>query len=163
MKIRYSSIICFLIFAAFAHGCKNSNSTQVWSTKDSWYKTSSASVGLSDEKQFVEVKFHEVTNSMQSKAQNLLKQKSIVPLSLAQAKTFTSGQFKQVKAKRPYLVRAVYLNKGTGAYSVFLRGKKLVVSHGSLGRSDVPMKRQALIVYLSALPTEVFVVCEMAE
>lgn len=109
------------------------------------------------------MKFHEVASSLQPKAQNLLKQKSIVALSLAQAKTFTSGQFKQVKGKRPYLVRAVYLNKETGAFSVFLHGKKLVVSHNSLGRSAVPMKRQALVVYLSAQPTEVFVICGMDE
>lgn len=172
MKIRVTNAICFLLFAPFVNGCGNLVSTRVsstqdshqeWSTQDSWYKMSTSGIDWSHEERIVDVKFQEVTGATEPKAESLLKQKPIVRLSVAQAKTFTGGQFKPTKGKQPYLVRAVYLNKGTGAFSVFLNGKKLIVSHGSLGHSAVPMKRQALVVNLSAQPSQVFVTCEMAE
>ncbi len=172
MKIRVTNAICFLLFAPFVNGCGNLVSTRVsstqdshqeWSTQDSWYKTPTSGIDWSHEERFVEVKFQEVTGATEPKAESLLKQKSIVQLSLAQARTFTGNQFKPTKAKRPYLVRAVYLNKETGGFSVFLDGNKLIVSHDSLGHSAVPMKRQALVVSLSAQPSQVFVTCGMAE
>ena len=172
MKIRYIHAICFLLFAPFVYGCENLVSTHVsstqdshkaWSTEDSWYKAPASGINWGNEKRFTDVKFQEVTGAMEPNAEKLLKQKSIVLLSLTQARTFTGNQFKPTKAKRPYLVRAVYLNKETGGFSVFLDGNKLIVSHDSLGHSAVPMKRQALVVSLSAQPAQVFVTCGMAE
>ena len=64
---------------------------------------------------------------------------------------------------RPYLVRGVYLNQGTGAYRVYICQEYVQVHHGSLGHSAVPMGRQALIVWLAADPKGVYSMCEMAE
>jgi hypothetical protein len=46
---------------------------------------------------------------------------------------------------------------------VYLAQDQLVVNHGSLGSSAVPMKRQALVLQLERMPAEVFVACSMAE
>jgi len=57
----------------------------------------------------------------------------------------------------------VYLNRGTGKFIVVPVGNELLVEHGSLGRSAVPMKRQALILRLSQKPETVYVSCSMDE
>ena len=62
-----------------------------------------------------------------------------------------------------FLVRAVSLNRGTGKFMVTPVGSELLVEHGCLGRSPVPMQRQALVVRLPKKPERVFVSCEMAE
>lgn len=63
----------------------------------------------------------------------------------------------------PYLTRGLYLNRGTGRFSVYISADQLVVHHGSLGASAVPMKRQALVLQLEQSPAEVFVYCSMAK
>jgi hypothetical protein len=68
-----------------------------------------------------------------------------------------------VPGTKPYLTRGVYLNRGTGGFSVYILEDQLLVRHGSFGRSAVPMKRQALVLQLEHSPTEVFVTCSMAE
>jgi hypothetical protein len=93
----------------------------------------------------------------------MLKDQSIVPLSLKQAGDFVNHPLKKIAGKSTFLVRAVYLNAGTGAFSLYLQSNKLFVTHGSLGRNAVPMKRQALVVFLPKQPDEVFVDCMMAE
>lgn len=62
-----------------------------------------------------------------------------------------------------FLVRAVFLNRDTGGFTVTPVWSDLLVEHGSLGRSAVPMKRQALIVRLPQKPETVFVSCSMAK
>jgi len=62
-----------------------------------------------------------------------------------------------------YLLRAVYLNEGTGTFYVSQRGEDLNVHHGCLGRHAAPMKRAAVIVQLREAPREVYVTCSMAE
>jgi hypothetical protein len=68
-----------------------------------------------------------------------------------------------VPGTKPYLTRGVYLNRGTGGFSVYILEDQLLVRHGSLGHSGVPMKRQALVVQLKRKPAEVFATCSMAE
>jgi len=62
-----------------------------------------------------------------------------------------------------FLVRAVYLNRGTGKFMAVPVGSELLVEHGSLGRSAIPMKRQVLVVRLSQKPETVYVSCSMDE
>lgn len=62
-----------------------------------------------------------------------------------------------------FLIRAVFLNRSTGKFKVTAVGSELLVEHGSLGHSAVPMKRQALIVWLPQKPETVFVTCSMDE
>ena len=106
---------------------------------------------------------HKVTSLMWPKAEAMLKQKSVVRLSAVQATGFVGGNLKAVSGKTPFLVRALYLNEGTGKFMVYQRGKRLWITHGSLGNSAVPMKRQALVIFLKTRPTQVFVDCSMDE
>ncbi len=76
----------------------------------------------------------------------------------------TAAKTRGLKGKlKPYLVRGLYLNEGTGAFSVYVRDTTLWVVHGSLGKHAVPMKRRPLVVFLEHVPTKVYVSVRMAE
>jgi hypothetical protein len=82
-----------------------------------------------------------------------------------------AAKFRQSAAKarglkgklKPYLVRGLYLNEGTGAFSVCFRDTTLWVAHGSLGSHAVPMKRRPLVVFLEHAPTKVYVSVSITE
>ena len=65
--------------------------------------------------------------------------------------------------EEPYLVRALYLNRGTGRFKVAFDGRDLYVHHRSLGHHAVPMSRQPLLVALPRPPEHVYVSVSMAE
>mgnify|MGYP006967014877 CR=1 FL=1 len=64
---------------------------------------------------------------------------------------------------KPYLVRAVILNEGTGGYFAYWLDSALVIGHGSLGRYPVPMKRHPVIIFLEKEPTALFTEVSMAQ
>jgi hypothetical protein len=64
---------------------------------------------------------------------------------------------------KPYLVRALVLNEGTGAFSVYQNISSICVFHGSLGKSAVPMQRRPIVVFLPRQPKKVYVTVSMAE
>jgi hypothetical protein len=65
---------------------------------------------------------------------------------------------------RCVLVRGVYLNRRLGSFWVRIDNRnRLWVGHGSMGAFPVPMKRQAIVVQMSEMPTAVFVSCDMTQ
>jgi hypothetical protein len=76
----------------------------------------------------------------------------------------TAAKARALKGKvKPYLVRALYLNEGTGQFSASFKDSTLSVFHGSLGHHAVPMKRRPLVIFLEKAPTRVYVSVSMAE
>jgi hypothetical protein len=104
-----------------------------------------------------------VIESLEPRAEELLQDVAIVGLSREQTAEFIGEALPELSGTKPYLARGVYLNRGTGSFSVYILEGQLLVHHGSLGRNAVPMKRQALVLQLEHNPTEVFVACSMAE
>jgi hypothetical protein len=68
---------------------------------------------------------------------------------------FGRPDFKCVAPAKLYLVRALYINGGTGRFGLHWAGSSLVVSHASLGPGGPPSK-SALVVCLAKVPTGVF-------
>ena len=155
--------VCLTVSVLSLQGCGGQNSSP-WTVKDSWYHRPSIEplVLIEEGNKLPDKEIYKVTSIMQPKAEMMLKEKPVIQLSAPQVKAFVGGNPKSVYRKTPFLVRAVYLNEGTGKFMVYERDKKLWVTHGSLGRSAVPMKRQALVVFLKVRPTQVFVFCTMA-
>jgi hypothetical protein len=76
----------------------------------------------------------------------------------------TAANARSLKGKlKPYLVRALYLNEGTGHFYASVKDSTLSVYHGSLGHQAVPMKRRPLVIFLEKEPTKVLVSVSMAE
>jgi hypothetical protein len=62
----------------------------------------------------------------------------------------------------PYLVRGVVRHEATGSFSVRQCGNAVLVSHLSLGDKLPPASRVPVVVFLSHLPTQVYVGAGMA-
>jgi len=71
------------------------------------------------------------------------------------ASFFGQPNFSCPAPNKIYLIRATYINGGTGEFALFWAGSALIVSHGSLGPSRPPSK-SALVVCLSKMPTAIF-------
>ena len=83
---------------------------------------------------------------------------SVIPF-LAQDQSgvtyFGRPDFRCPASTEPYLLRAAYINGGTGSFGLHWAGSALVVSHASLGPGGAPC-RSALIACLAKAPSAVY-------
>jgi hypothetical protein len=141
----------------------------IWTTKDPWYLPPPP--GLDQETPAERARWQsikgdniiQIKGPLAPKAEARLEKVPVVKLTLAEAEAFAGKRLSPLPDKSPYLVRSIYLNEGTGSYTVTYRDHLLVVSHGCLGARAVPMRRRPLLVFLPRTPTDVFVTCWMAE
>lgn len=90
-----------------------------------------------------------------------LDQVAIVQLKPEEAKWFVGSGYRSEVNKRPYLVRAVFSQGGTGRFKVSELKGDLYVFHGSLGH-HMAYNQSALVVNLPVAPKEVYVIVSMA-
>jgi hypothetical protein len=138
-------------------------SRRAWTTEDSWYNPPSQGALAGQGQGLDRARIHEVVESRQPEAEELLENVSIVELTDEQAAGFIGQALPEVAGTKPYLSRAVYLARGTGSFSVTVYEDQLVVHHGSLGSGGYRMGRQALVLQLERAPAEVFVTCSMTK
>lgn len=154
--IRYIILISLFLFIACI-----GYERKAWTVKDTWYNAPMEN-GLVPW-DWKENKIYEVKPELQNEAQSLLNEKQITQITLDQVNYFSGKELKNIAAYDFYLIRGVFLNEGTGYFSVYSKEKQVWVYHGSLGHSPVPMKRKALIVVLDEMPDIIFVTCMMDE
>jgi hypothetical protein len=143
-------------------GCVSDH--RAWTTQDSWYNAAPPEIPRRGEWDRLDrARIHEILESRELQAEELLQDVSIVELTAEQAAGFVGAALPDMPGTQPYLTRGVYLNRGTGAFSVYVLENQLLVHHSCLGRRAVPMKRQALVLQLERKPEDVFVTCSMAE
>jgi hypothetical protein len=105
--------------------------------------------------QIPEERFFEVTASKEATAEYWLTEKTYISQTSKDFDFFGQHNFHCPSSTKPYLVRAVYENGGTGHFNVERRGSALLISHMSLGGAS-KMFRTALMVCLDFQPTEVY-------
>ena len=155
-------LLTIALFISFA-GCGGHGSTdngRAWSTVDSWYSPAPWMESRADAHP---VSCVEVKPSASPEAERVLSDNACVAITAADANRFLQHPLTVAPPLSLYLVRGVYLNRGTGAFSVTSNGVDLFVFHGSLGRSAVPMQRQPLIVALPSEPSKIYVSASMAQ
>ncbi len=160
--MRYSALILSLAVMALL-GCSPSRSHQAWSSADSWYRPPSEWTRFRLAQGLPDADIVEVARDKLAAAEEQLRDVACVEISPNRASELTGRSITPQAASSIFLVRAVYLNRGTGKFMVIPVGTELLVEHGSLGRSAVPMQRQALVVRLPRQPEAVFVSCSMDE
>jgi hypothetical protein len=138
-------------------------SRRAWTTEDSWHNPPSQGALVGEGQRLDRARIHEVVESKQTEAEELLEDVSIVELTDEQAAGFVGQALPAAAGTKPYLARAVYLARATGSFSVIVYEDQLVVHHGSLGSGGYRMGRQALVLQLERAPAEVFVTCSMAK
>ena len=127
---------------------------------DAWHKVPSDRTVARESRT---VPWAEVKPSAHSAAERHLAAVDFVRVSREEATDYATTPLQVGDGDQCYLLRGLYLNRGTGRFSVGCDGRNLYVHHGSLGRRAVPMKRQPLLVALPEAPEQVYVDVSMAE
>jgi hypothetical protein len=91
-----------------------------------------------------------------------LRDKSFVKVSPDDARRYTGHYYRCPDGKTPYLVLAAYGNSVWGNYEFRRAGRKILIRHGSLGRSFQAFKT-AFNLNLDFEPEEVYVSVSFAE
>jgi len=144
-------------------GCAPSQTHRAWSSADSWYQPPTEWTRFEETQPLLDDDIIEVSPDHMTAAEEELRDVACVEISPGRASELTGHSTPPRAGRSLFVVRAVYLNRGTGKFIVTPLGTELLVEHGSLGRSAVPMKRQSLVVRLSQRPETVFVSCSMDE
>jgi hypothetical protein len=158
-------IIVLLALVASHFALARADDHRAWDRVDAWYDPPADTMTFvrGGVMEMNRAKIHEVAESHQKEAIELLRDASCVLVSDEAASVFLGGKLPEHASERFYLVRAVRLNPLMGSFSVRELEGQLLVQHDSLGRSLLPMKREALLLQLKNQPKRVFVTCGMAE
>lgn len=150
---------CSLFIGLLLAGCRDDRTA---GSTDSWYNPPPAKIYPLNGWQMLDFKqLHQVVPDQQAAAEKLLETSAALEITTQQAADLVGQPLPDIPGVKPYLTRGLYLNPG--GFSVYLRNDRLLISHASMGHSQVPMKRQALVLQLAQPPAEVFVTCSMAE
>jgi hypothetical protein len=155
-------ILSLVLALASLTGCTQPPTYQAWSSADSWYHPPSEWARFRQAQGLPDADIVEVAPDHMTAAEKQLRELSCVEIPTDRASELT-GRLIPSRAGSLFLVRAVYLNRGTGKFMAVLVGSELLVEHGSLGHSAAPMRRQPLVVRLSQKPETVYVSCSMDE
>lgn len=91
-----------------------------------------------------------------------LKDAHFVALNDSTAQTYKGSAFHCSSGQQPFLLRAVYGNRGTGSFQVARTNASVLISHGSLGRTT-RLNKTALVVCLRNAPDAVYTTVSIAE
>ncbi|WP_139351599.1 hypothetical protein [Rhodanobacter sp. C06] len=119
-----------------------------------WLQAAPANLGGATEK-IPDSSFFEVPVSLLDAATSELRDKAFVRQYAQGAAHFGHEDFACPGKSRPYLVRALYSNGGTGGFVLSWIGDSLIVGHVSLGPQGTVLK-SALFACLTKEPAQVY-------
>jgi hypothetical protein len=103
--------------------------------------------------------FREVRASHLKAVENRLRDRSVVAIDSEEALRLTGQPPSSGRWETPYLVRALQLDSGGGAFTVHSCGQNLLVGNTAPPGSYRKMVRSALVVELDSMALRVFVTC----
>ena len=129
-----------------------------------WYRPTSSDAdldarGLDTLRQLDRSEFSRVVDARWAQAKVMLDKTPLVPISREQAAIFVDKKLGKMPGKTPFLARAVSYPTGEGEWTVFHQKSQLVTLHFAFGPRKKPMKPDALVVFLPARPSDIFVDC----
>lgn len=86
----------------------------------------------------------------------------IAAITTDQAKIYVGEGYRCPKGKRPYIIRGLYINGGTGGFSIYHWDRNLWVFHGCLGGGG-GLNKSALVVNLDFEPATVYVSASVSD
>lgn len=126
---------------------------------DTWYNPPPA--GFDSHLHESPVEFSCVSDH-RAEAEKRLENNSVASLTEADLSYYGVDAKHLAPGRRPFLVRALMGNKGTGRFVVYLYDESIVIHHGSLGSYWPPLERMPLVVWLAKEPGQVFVSVSVA-
>ena len=122
---------------------------------EAWLETPANLGSWRDWEEVAPSHYFEVPASKLEAARHDLSASPFLPQGPDEITYFGGGSFRCEDPARAYLVRAVYMNGGTGRYTLYWAKSSLIVSHQSLGHAS-PLHPSALIACLARAPTAVY-------
>lgn len=101
------------------------------------------------------LEFAEISVSTKRTAENWLSERKFRAIESRDIEFFGQAAFSCVAQKKPFLIRAVYANGGSGRFLVRRYGENLQVSYDTLGSAS-EAQRSALIVCLEFEPKDIY-------
>ena len=158
-----NATVVLSLFLVGLLGCAHTQMHRAWSSADSWFHPPDDWLRFRQAQSLPATDLAEVLPGRLVAAEEQLRDVACVAVSSERAAELTGQKIEAGAGTALFLVRAVCLNRATGRFSVVFAGRDLLVEHGSLGHSAVPMQRQALVVRLPRKPEVVYVSCGMDE
>jgi hypothetical protein len=160
------TITLTVLMLVILSGCGKTSdtSTSAWTGQDSWYRAPENEL-LSDlyESPLDRARFAPVQESSRAAAEELLRDDPSRQIDAEKAKELVGSEVGSDGDGELYLLRGLYLQEGTGSFTVYAREGHVLVHHGCLGHGPVPMNRTAVVARLSQPPTDVYTMCTMDE
>jgi hypothetical protein len=128
---------------------------------DSWYRSPPWDFESRSTK-IPKDRFLPVTPESREKAIQLLQDVSVVELMEEEVVFWVRESPTHAPGLRPYLVRAVKLNRAGSGFTIFSRDRALWILNGALGWDNPPIVKAPLVIWLPAKPDVVYISCEMA-
>lgn len=118
-----------------------------------------------DEEKYLEDNdYYEVCRQKLNESIALLKNRPVLEITLAHAKSLIGKERISFKDKtRPYLVRALYGHKRTGGFSIGDLNKNVWIHHSSLGRFHPKFGKQPLVIFLDFKPENIYITVDINE
>ena len=157
-----NAVAVILFFAVFlvSTGCQD---RRAWTSTDAWFHPPTTDLPPAD-RAIENSRIETVSEEKEIDAEETMGRSPFVEISLEQAKDLVGLPLLPHPGAKIYLVRAVYLDRRSGAFQVYrLSGNDILVYHECLGGRPLPMKRQALVLQLNQPPREVFTLCRMGD
>jgi hypothetical protein len=154
MSMRTLSLAASLVLAGC---CAVETTAPVTEVADSqqWLEPAPTASSRAGWEEIAVSRFFEVSASKLFAAENRLASVSFLPQEANAVAYYGGREFKCDPPERAYLVRAMYANGGTGAFTLNWDGSSLIVEHLSLGHAGT-LYRSALIACLARAPDAVY-------
>jgi len=160
------TVMLAVLLLVIASGCGevSERSGGAWTTQDSWYREPDGEL-LWDlyDSPLDRGRFAPVQELNRAAAEELLRDGPFLQIDAEKANELVGSELGSDGDGECYLLRGLYLQEGTGSFTVYAREGRVLVHHGCLGSGPVPMNRTAVVARLSDPPIEVYTMCTMDE
>lgn len=127
-----------------------------------WYRPASEAPADVQWQELDAARIHRVLKDKQPEAIERLEEAAAIELTAEQAAAYTGAPLPDVPGAKPYLVRSL-VKFLPGAFNVYVADGHLEISHGSLGRGPMDVRRHAIVLQLDRKPDEVYASASSAQ
>lgn len=152
--MRRSFLAAFLVLAG-CHTVATAPAVEGAAAQASWLEPPTDLGSWRDWEEIPESQYFEISASKLEDAQDLLSHAQVVAVEPNAAEYFGGRSFQCGNPAKAYLLRATYMNSGTGRFTLYWAKSSLIVTHQSLGHARPP-RRSALVACLTRAPTAVY-------
>jgi hypothetical protein len=146
--------LCLILTSSLVSACAIVATSPTVKPSMDWLEPVPRTLGYAYEwTQVADDSFFEIPASQLATAEYWLRDTVLLPQD--NGSQFGRPDFACKTSSKLYLLRASYINGGTGGFTLYWAGSALIIAHGSLGHGG-PANRSALVACLDRKPTAIY-------